>query len=57
MKQFRCADVIPDCDRVFHGTDEDDILAQVADHAAADHGMDEVTPDVLAAVRDQITDR
>ncbi len=57
MKQFRCADVIPGCGRVFDGPDEDDILAQVADHAAAEHGMDEVATDVLDAVRDRITDR
>ncbi len=41
MKSFRCGDVVPGCTRAFTG-DEDDILAQVRDHARRDHGMTEI---------------
>ena len=44
---FACASVVPGCVRTFRGTKED-LLAQVAAHAAADHGM-AVVPDEVAA--------
>ncbi|MDT0165313.1 DUF1059 domain-containing protein [Actinotalea sp. AC32] len=50
MKQFRCGDIITDCPTTFAGT-EDEILAAVALHARHDHGVDEVTPDLVSAVR------
>jgi predicted small metal-binding protein len=34
---------------------EDEILAEVAGHAAADHGMSQVPPEVVAQVRAHIT--
>jgi predicted small metal-binding protein len=46
-----CGDVISGCAAVFEGADEDDLLAQVGRHAAADHGIVEITPGVLDAVR------
>lgn len=45
MKAFRCGDVVPGCARAFTGT-EDEILAQVDQHARQDHGLIEV-PDAL----------
>ena len=50
MKQFSCGDVVPGCSRRFTGT-EDQILSQVAVHAAADHGMDSIPDEVVAQVR------
>jgi predicted small metal-binding protein len=40
VKAFRCGDVVPGCNRVFSGVDRADILAQVAEHARADHAVD-----------------
>lgn len=49
MKQFACGDVVPGCGRTFRGTEEQ-ILGEVAAHAAADHGMTAVPDSVLARV-------
>lgn len=48
MKKFRCGDVVPQCTRTFIGTQEE-ILAQVADHAVVDHQV-EVTDELVQAV-------
>lgn len=50
MKTFRCGDVVPGCTRSFAGTDED-ILRQVAQHAADDHGLTEIPAELVAQVR------
>lgn len=54
MKQFACGDVVPGCTSVFRGESEDDILGQVGAHAAADHGLTEISPELVAAVRARI---
>jgi predicted small metal-binding protein len=50
MKAFRCGDVVPGCARAFTGT-EDEILAQVGQHARADHGLTEIPAELVAQVR------
>ncbi|MFV0458089.1 MAG: EAL domain-containing protein [Actinomycetales bacterium] len=54
VKQFACGDVVPGCTSVFRGESEDDILGQVGAHAAADHGLTEISPELVAAVRARI---
>ena len=54
MKTFACGDVIPGCGARFSAADEDGIFAQVAGHAAADHGVTDITPELVQAVRDRI---
>ena len=54
MKTFACGDVIPGCSASVSAADEDGIFAQVAGHAAADHGVTDVTPELVAAVRSRI---
>jgi predicted small metal-binding protein len=49
-----CGDVMAGCDATFEADSEDELLAQVGPHAAEAHGIDEVTPDVLEAVRGAI---
>ncbi len=56
MKQFSCGAVVPGCTAKFEGKDEDEILGQVAAHAKADHGMDDVPPEVAEQVRSNITE-
>ena len=55
MKQFSCGSVVPGCTATFRAPDEAGILTQVAAHAKADHGMAEVPPAVVQAVREHIT--
>lgn len=50
MKAFRCGDVVPGCARAFTGT-EDEILAEVAQHARHDHGVAEVPAELVTQVR------
>lgn len=50
MKQFACGDVVPGCDATFLGADNGAILSQVAQHAAADHQLTEVSPELVEAV-------
>ncbi len=54
MKNFRCGDVVHGCTRAFTGT-EDDILAQVALHARADHGLVEIPSELISQVRSAMT--
>ncbi|MEV8508459.1 DUF1059 domain-containing protein [Actinoplanes sp. NPDC051475] len=51
MKTFACGDVVPGCDATFVCDTEDEILAAVARHAAEDHGLTSVPPELVEAVR------
>lgn len=53
VKQFACGDVVPGCQSSFVGADDEAVLAQVAAHARADHGLVEI-PDTLVQ---QVVDR
>lgn len=53
MKSFRCGDVVPGCTARFTGTEET-ILADVGSHAVRDHGLTEVSDELVAAVRGAI---
>ena len=54
MKHFACGLVVPGCTATFTAPTEDGILEQVAHHASADHGIDDVTPELVAQVRANI---
>jgi len=56
MKQFACATVVDGCEGVVSGETEDDVLAAAAAHAAEAHGMTDVSPAVVDAIRAGITD-
>jgi predicted small metal-binding protein len=55
MKQFACGSVVPGCQAVFEAPDEAGILSQVERHARQDHGLTEISDDLVAGVRDNIT--
>ena len=55
MKSFACGDVVPGCTAQFTAADEVAVLSLVAAHAAADHGLATVPPDLAEAVRAAIT--
>jgi predicted small metal-binding protein len=54
MKEFACGDVVPGCSATFLAPDDGSILEQVGRHAAADHGIPDVSPDLVSAVRSHI---
>ena len=55
-RRMSCRDVGPDCDFVARGESDDEVMGQVAEHARAAHGMEEVPPELgekaKAAIRD-----
>jgi predicted small metal-binding protein len=54
MKKFACGDVVPGCEASWVCSTEDDILSQVAAHAANDHGLVEISAELVSAVRANI---
>jgi predicted small metal-binding protein len=52
--KLACGDVMPGCSARFENTDRDDLLRQVAAHAAEAHGITDITPEVLQAVESKI---
>jgi predicted small metal-binding protein len=54
MKTFACGDVVPGCTSTFTGPDENAVLALVAAHAVADHGLGTVPPELVEQVRASI---
>ena len=54
MKTFACGDVIPGCSGRTSAADEDGIFTWVAGHAAEVHGVTDITPELVQAVRDSI---
>ncbi len=52
--KLACGDVMPGCTTRFEDTDKRRMLQEVAAHAASEHGITEITPDVLAAVESRI---
>lgn len=54
MKSFTCGDVVPGCDARFVCSTDDEILFQVAQHAADAHGMTNIPANVIDAVRGAI---
>jgi predicted small metal-binding protein len=55
MKQFACGSVVPGCQAVFTADSEDEILSQVAEHARVDHGISDVSPELVESVQSNIT--
>ncbi|MBV9952912.1 MAG: DUF1059 domain-containing protein [Acidimicrobiia bacterium] len=54
MKRFACGDVVPGCSTSFTCRTDDEILAEVARHAADAHGLEAVPDDVVEAVKAKI---
>lgn len=56
MKRFACGDVVPGCTATFQGPSDEEILARVATHACDDHGLAEISHDLVEAVKKNIHD-
>lgn len=52
--KLACGDVMPGCSAHFENSSRDALLTDVARHAAAAHGITDITPDVLSAVESNI---
>jgi predicted small metal-binding protein len=56
MKQFRCGDVVLGCEWVTRNDDEAKLFEEISSPARDAHGMDEVPPEVVDAIRAVLTE-
>jgi predicted small metal-binding protein len=55
--RIACNDVVPGCGFTASAETEEELIGKVAAHAAHDHGVPEVTPELAAKVKAAITHR
>ena len=55
-KVIHCRDVGFDCEGVVRADTEKEVIEMAVQHAAAVHGVTEVTPEIAAAVQNAIRD-
>lgn len=53
-KILKCREVGMDCDFVARGATEDDILSQAVVHAEKDHGITDLSPELVNKVKSAI---
>ena len=51
---LRCGDVVAGCPAEVRGDSEEQVLRQAAEHARAEHGMESMDDQTVAAVRNAI---
>ena len=56
-KYIACAAIVPDCSFTATAATEEELLKKVVAHAAHDHGITEVTPELAERVRSAIKTR
>ena len=56
-KVLRCGDVMPGCDKVIEGKDEDEVFAKAEAHARKEHNMTIILPSVMTQIGDAIKDK
>lgn len=56
MKHIACADIMPGCSYTAEAETEEQLLEKVAKHARETHGVQEVTPELVAKVKAKITE-
>lgn len=52
--QLACGDVMPGCPTTFSESNRDALMTAVSAHAAQEHGITEITPEVAEAVSAQV---
>jgi predicted small metal-binding protein len=52
--RLTCGDAMPGCTARFEDESKDEIMRQVAVHAKRDHGVADVTPEMLDAIAGNI---
>lgn len=56
MKQLTCRDIGVDCDIKFTGETEEEIMAKAVAHAASEHNLPGIPPDIDRRCRAAIID-
>ena len=57
MKIIRCGAVVPGCDYKAHGKTDADVLANAAEHARTVHGLNHISPELMAKIKGAIEER
>jgi predicted small metal-binding protein len=52
--KLACGDVMPGCAARFESPEQDQLMQQVAAHAAEAHGITEITPEIQQAVASKV---
>jgi predicted small metal-binding protein len=55
-KQLKCGDLMPGCNFVARGANDEEVMKKAAEHAAKAHGIQQVTPELAAKVKGAIKD-
>jgi len=49
-----CGDVVPGCAAKLEADSEEELMAQVVDHARDAHGVSEITPELAGQVKEAV---
>jgi predicted small metal-binding protein len=55
-KILECGAVVPGCKFVIHGESDEDVMMKASEHARAVHGVDHMSEQLRAQIRDAIRD-
>jgi len=55
-KELACGSVVPGCDFVARAATEEELMLKVADHASNVHGIDHISEDLKAKIREAIVE-
>jgi predicted small metal-binding protein len=56
-KTLKCGDLMPGCPAVVEGKDVAEVMRKAADHAAKQHGLANITPEMAQKVQAAIRDK
>jgi predicted small metal-binding protein len=56
-KHISCADIVPECSFTASAETDEELFAKVSAHAAHDHGITNVTPELAAKMKAAIKTR
>jgi predicted small metal-binding protein len=56
-KEIACGKVVPGCSFTAQAETEEELLKKVAEHARKEHGVTEVSPELLSKVRSAVVTR
>ena len=56
-KHIACAEIVPDCPFTASAATEEELMKKVAAHAAHDHGITKVSPELAVKVKAAIKTR
>ena len=56
-KILRCGDIMPGCDKVIEGKNEDEVFAKAEEHARKEHNMTIILPSTMRQIGEAIHDK